>query len=82
MSSLQGKSISLIGAIVGIASIVSNSAVAQSQTLPHSIMIPDTYEICEKGDAHSCAQALAHYARQFHENKTAGLQRASSDATF
>src|SRR5258706_14043843 len=34
MSSLQGKSISCIGAIVGIASIVSNLALAQSQTLP------------------------------------------------
>jgi Putative metallopeptidase len=34
MSTLQGKSISSIGAIVGIASIVSNLAVAQSQTLP------------------------------------------------
>jgi hypothetical protein len=34
MSSLQGKSISFVGAIVGIASIVSNLAVAQSQALP------------------------------------------------
>jgi hypothetical protein len=34
MSSLQAKSISSIAAIVGIASIVSNLAVAQSQTLP------------------------------------------------
>src|SRR5260370_10678569 len=34
MSSLQGKSISCIGAIAGIASIVSNLALAQSQTLP------------------------------------------------
>ena len=34
MSGFQGKSISFIGAIVGIASIVSNLAVAQSQTLP------------------------------------------------
>ena len=34
MSGFQGKSISSIGAIVGIASIVSNLAVAQSQTLP------------------------------------------------
>src|SRR5215813_573272 len=34
MSGLQGKSIGFIGAIVGIASIVSNLAAAQSQTLP------------------------------------------------
>src|SRR5262245_46257920 len=34
ISSLQGKSIGTVGAIVGIASIVSNLAVAQSQTLP------------------------------------------------
>ena len=34
MSGLQGKSIGSIGAIVGIASIVSNLAVAQSQTPP------------------------------------------------
>jgi hypothetical protein len=34
MSGLQGKSISSIGAIVGIASIVSNLTAAQSQTLP------------------------------------------------
>src|SRR5215469_5907005 len=34
MSSLQRKSISGIGAFVGIASIVSSLAVAQSQTLP------------------------------------------------
>ena len=34
MSTFKGKSISSIGAIVGIASIVSNLAVAQSQTLP------------------------------------------------
>jgi Putative metallopeptidase len=34
MSSLQGKSISFVGAIVGIASIVSNLAMAQSQALP------------------------------------------------
>jgi hypothetical protein len=34
MSTLQGKSIGFIGAIVGIASIVSHLAVAQSQTLP------------------------------------------------
>ena len=34
MSSLQGKSIGSVGAIVGIASIVSNLAAAQSQTLP------------------------------------------------
>ena len=34
MSGLQGKSISSIGAVVGIASIVSNLAVAQSQTPP------------------------------------------------
>jgi hypothetical protein len=34
MNSLQGKSISSIGAILGITSIVSNLAVAQSQTLP------------------------------------------------
>jgi len=34
MSSLQGKSISSIGVIVGIAAIVSNLAVVQSQTAP------------------------------------------------
>src|SRR5262245_37153708 len=34
MSTLQGKSISAVGVIVAIASIVSNLAVAQSQTLP------------------------------------------------
>jgi hypothetical protein len=34
MSGFQGKPISSIAAIVGIASIVSNLAVAQSQTLP------------------------------------------------
>ena len=34
MSGLQGKSIGSIGAIVGIASIVSNLTAAQSQTLP------------------------------------------------
>src|SRR5215472_3264875 len=34
MSTLQGKSISAIGVRVAIASIVSNLAVAQSQTLP------------------------------------------------
>src|SRR5215510_5465504 len=34
MSTLQGKSISSIGAIGGIASLASNLAVAQSQTLP------------------------------------------------
>src|SRR5215471_19148149 len=34
MSGLQGKSISSIGAIVGIASIMSNLTAAQSQTLP------------------------------------------------
>src|SRR5262249_41964037 len=34
MSGLQGKSISSIAAVVGIASIVSSLAVAQSQTLP------------------------------------------------
>src|SRR5262249_21509668 len=34
MSTLQGKPISAVGVIVAIASIVSNLAVAQSQTLP------------------------------------------------
>ena len=45
MSSLQGKSISSIGAIVGIASIVSNLAVAQSQTLPATIADNDSIYI-------------------------------------
>ena len=36
--SRQGKSISFIGAIVGVASIASNLAVAQSQTLPPAVI--------------------------------------------
>jgi hypothetical protein len=45
MSSLQGKSISSIGAIVGIASIVSNFAMAQSPTLPAAIADNDSIYI-------------------------------------
>ena len=45
MSSLQGKPISSIGAIVGIASMVSNLAVAQSQTPPGTIADNDSIYI-------------------------------------
>src|SRR5262249_39101863 len=45
MSTLQGKSISFIGAIVGIASLASNLAVAQSQTLPATIADNDSIYI-------------------------------------
>src|SRR5262249_13186933 len=45
MSGLQGKSIGSIGAIVGIASIVSTLAVAQSQTLPAAIADNDSISI-------------------------------------
>src|SRR5262244_3952079 len=38
MSSSQGKSIICIGAIVGVASVVTNLAMAQSQTLPPSVI--------------------------------------------
>src|SRR5262245_36014623 len=45
MSTLQGKSISFIGAIVGMASIASNLAMAQSQTLPATIADNDSIYI-------------------------------------
>src|SRR5436309_15921290 len=65
----QGKSISFIGAIVGVASIVSNLAVAQSQTLPPAAIADNdsiyidgkTFSITPgraKGDTSTQIQAL------------------------
>src|SRR5215475_8667865 len=69
MSTFQGKSISFIGAIVGVASIVSNPAVAQSQTLPPAVIADNdsiyidgkTFSITPgraKGDTSTQIQAL------------------------
>src|SRR5262249_24405274 len=65
----QGKSISFIGAIVGVASIVSDPAVAQSQTLPPAVIADNdniyidgkTFSITPgraKGDTSTQIQAL------------------------
>src|SRR5262249_11410656 len=59
MSALQGKSISTIGAIVGMASLASNLAVAQSQTLPATIPDNDGIYIDGKTLATTSGQAKA-----------------------
>src|SRR5262249_6512417 len=64
MSALQGKSISTIGAIVGVASIASNLAVAQSQTLPATIADNDSSYIDGKTFAITPGRAKGDTAAQ------------------
>src|SRR5262249_31751261 len=71
---LQEKSISSIGAIVGIASMVSNLAMAQSQPLPPAV-------IADNDSIYIDGKDLFHHARSS-ERRHLGTDRSARGSRF